>query len=89
MLFYAIYLRVAQYDITINRYFVIVFGLWLFGLSLYYIISKNKRLIVIPASLTAITLIISIGPWSVYNLPESRQLARLETNLIEAKVLQN
>lgn len=25
MLFYAIYLRIAQYDITINRYFVVVF----------------------------------------------------------------
>ena len=88
MLFYAIYLRVAQYDITINRYFVIVFWIWLFGLSLYYIISKNKRLIIIPASLTAITLIISIGPWSVYNLPESRQLTRLVANLTEANILQ-
>jgi len=25
MLFYAIYLRINQYDVTINRYFVVVF----------------------------------------------------------------
>ncbi len=29
MLFYAIYLRINQYDITMNRYFVVVFGVWL------------------------------------------------------------
>ncbi len=44
MLFYAIYLRIAQYDITMNRYFVVVFGLWLLSISLYFIISKRKYL---------------------------------------------
>ncbi len=89
MLFYAIYLRVEQYDLTINRYFVIVFGLWLLGVSLYYMKSHTKRLITLPASLTLITLLISIGPWSVYNLPVSRQLERLKGNLIEANILQD
>ena len=42
MLFYAIYLRIAQYDITMNRYFVVVFWLWLTIISLYYVISRAR-----------------------------------------------
>jgi len=89
MLSYAIYLRIAQYDITINRYFVVVFGLWLFIISLYYIFSKVKHLSFIVSTLTLFTVIISIWPWSVYNLPESRQYNLLESNLLEAWILKD
>jgi hypothetical protein len=87
MLFYAIYLRINQYDITINRYFIVVFGLWLLIISLYYIFSKKKHLAFIPAVLTLFTIIISIWPWSVYSLPESRQLDRLDKNLTKAWII--
>ncbi len=87
ILFYAIYLRIAQYDMTINRYLVVIFGTWLLIISLYYIFSKKKLLAVIPFLLTIFTIIISIWPWSVHNLPENRQLDRLETNLIKAWIL--
>lgn len=60
MLFYAIYLRIAQYDLTMNRYFVVIFGIWLLGISLYLIISQRKSLAVITASLTCISLLISV-----------------------------
>lgn len=89
MLFYAIYLRIAQYDITVNRYFVIVFWIWLWVISVYYIISHRKQIFIIPAVLTLFTIIISIGPWWVYSLPETRQLSRLENNLIQAWILKD
>lgn len=89
MLFYAIYLRIVQYDITINRYFVVIFWIWLLVISLYFSISKQKQIHFIPTILTIFTIIISIGPWWVYSLPESRQLQRLENNLIKANILQN
>ena len=81
MLAYAIYLRIAQYDLTMNRYFVIVFGLWLFGISLYYAFAKSSRLVYITVSLALTTLMISIGPWSVYQYPLARQHDRLIQNL--------
>lgn len=81
MLAYAIYLRIAQYDLTMNRYFVVIFGFWLALISVYYIMSQRKSLTVIASSLTAIALIISVGPWSVYRLPLVRQYDRLVTNL--------
>ena len=63
MLFYAIYLRIAQYDLTMNRYFIVVFGVWLTIISLYYTISRQKNILVLPATLTIISLLISFGPW--------------------------
>jgi len=90
MLFYAIYLRINQYDITVNRYFVVVFGLWLLVTSLYFIFSKKKNLIAIPSLLALFIIIISIIPkYNVYSLPEARQLARLEINLKKAWILQD
>lgn len=89
MLFYAIYLRINQYDITTNRYFVVVFGLWLLTISIYYIFSKKKSLSIIPFLLTIFTIIISVWPWSVHQLPQARQLTRLKNNLTTAWILVN
>ena len=87
MLFYAIYLRIAQYDLTMNRYFVVVFGVWLTGISLFLIFSRQKRLVSIPMSLAIITFVISFGPWSVYHLPFDRQYQKLVSNLTTARIL--
>ena len=88
MLFYAIYLRINQYDLTINRYFVVIFGIWLLIISLYFIFSKKKKLIFIPASLALFIIIISIIPkYNVYSYPQERQLNRLKQNLIKASIL--
>ena len=89
MLFYAIYLRIYQYDITMNRYFIVVFGTWLLGVSLYYALSKQKYLGIIPFSLGIIILIISMGPWSVYSMPAERQYNKLVRNLEQAHILKD
>ncbi|MDD5770339.1 MAG: DUF4153 domain-containing protein [Candidatus Gracilibacteria bacterium] len=89
MLFYAIYLRIAQYDLTMNRYFVVIFGIWLGIISLYFVFSNKKYIFYIPAILTLFTIIISIGPWGVFSLPEARQLQKLENNLTKAGILKN
>ncbi len=89
MLFYAIFLRINQYDITANRYLIVVFGFWLTIISLYLIFSKRKFSAFILFVLTIFCLIISVWPWWIYQLPESRQFARLEKNLEKAWILQN
>ena len=89
MLGYAIALRINQYDLTMNRYFVVVFGLWLTLISLYFILGRIKSLTIIPTTLTLITLMISIGPWWVYQLPLSRQYSRLISNLEKAEILRD
>ena len=88
ILFYSIYLRIAQYDLTINRYCIVVFGICLGVLSLYFILSKEKRLIAFPVSFLIVPIFVSVGPWSVYQLPASSQLASLKWELVEANILQ-
>lgn len=88
MLFYALYLRIAQYDLTINRYFVIVFGIYIVIVSLYYIFSKKKYITMLPVLLALGILSICVGPWGVFSLPESRQEARLVKYLSELNILQ-
>ncbi len=90
ILFYAIILRISQYDITINRYFVVVFWIWLLVISLYFILSKKKNLIIIPTSLALFIIIISIIPkYNVYTYPELRQTQRLIKDLKKAEILKN
>ncbi len=89
MLFYAIYLRIAQYDLTINRYFVVIFGILLLLISFHFIVSKKKALIAIPISLAFFIIIISVFPkFNVYNYPLERQFDRLETNLKKAWIIE-
>ena len=89
MLFYAIWLRIMQYDVTINRYLVVVLGIILLIISIYLIISKEKRLIIIPFVLFLFTFITSIWPWGIYSLPEYRQVNILKINLTNAGILKN
>ncbi|MFZ7131862.1 MAG: DUF4153 domain-containing protein [Eubacteriales bacterium] len=42
MMFISIGLRVQQYGITENRYFVILLGLWVTGIMIYFALRKNK-----------------------------------------------
>jgi hypothetical protein len=72
-----------------NRYFVVIFGIWLVIVSLYLLISTKKSVGVIPASLALISFFISIGPWSVFSLPLHRQYDRLIVNLEKAKILKD
>lgn len=88
MLFYAIYLRINQYDFTINRYLVVVFWIFLVLESLYFIFSNKKYLLSIPLLLTLFIIVISVWPWWVYNFPENRQLDLLKSDLVQAKILQ-
>jgi len=88
MLFYAIGLRINQYDITINRYLVVAFGIWLLLISLHFIFSHKKYLGAIPLGMILFIIITSLGPWSVYSYPEARQLNNLTQNLLEAGILQ-
>lgn len=89
MLFYAIWLRIGQYDLTINRYFVILFGLWLLFSTLYFLFSRGKKIIMLPFFLSLLTLCISFGPFSVIHLPLQRQEARLMEHFEEAGMVQS
>lgn len=69
-------MRVSQYGITINRYYIILFALWLAGMALYFLL-KKKNIKVIPMSLFVLALISAFGPSSSINVSVRSQMKRL------------
>lgn len=77
MLAFAIYIRVKDYGITENRYFIIALAVWLFGNAVYFLMSSVKNIKVIPMSLFVVALCSGFGPWSAFSVSRSSQTHRL------------
>ncbi len=77
LLFLSIYIRVKEYGITENRYFIIVLAIWLLGNAIYFLFSRMKNIKVIPMSLFVVALLSGFGPWSAFEVSKSNQRSRL------------
>ncbi len=93
VMFMAITVRINAYGVTENRYFVVALGLWVFGIMLYYSLSKHFKNIVLPISLALVALLAVLGPWSAYSVSRYSQNARFETlateyNMVNGNTLQ-
>ena len=77
LLFFSIYMRIAQYGITMNRYFVILLALWLSYVAAYFLISKVKRVKMIPLSLFVAAIISAVNPVGSVAVSLRSQRARL------------
>lgn len=60
--------RLSDYGVTVSRLYLLVFNLWCYAVCLWLIITRNKRLWLIPASFAVILFIISVGPQSICNI---------------------
>ncbi len=89
MMFISIGIRVRAYGITENRYFVIVLGLWVFGIMLYFGFTKKLNNIVIPVSLSIIALNSVFGPLSSFSIAKLSQNKRLEGILIRNNMIKD
>ena len=87
MLFWALWMRVSEYAITENRYFVFIFGCWLLAIAFYFLTNKNKDIRIIPISLSLILILSSFGPWSAFAVSQQSQINRLEKLLIKNDIL--
>lgn len=89
LLLLAIWRRVSEYGITPNRYFVVLLGLWLTGLVVYFTLKRSHNIALIPLTFLALTLAASVGPWGALAVSERSQLGRLEEMLVRHHILQN
>ncbi|PIW37367.1 MAG: hypothetical protein COW24_00305, partial [Candidatus Kerfeldbacteria bacterium CG15_BIG_FIL_POST_REV_8_21_14_020_45_12] len=80
VLLWAVWFPISHYGFTEKRYMVVLFGLWLIVVSLYYLVSKKKDWRLLPASLIVIMLLSSIGPWGALGVSRSSQVNRLMDN---------
>jgi hypothetical protein len=86
ILFIAIFMRIDDYGITINRYIILVLGIWLVIVCAYTALGKTN-IKFIPTSLAMIAILSSFGPWGMFSVSESSQTKRLENILTKAKIL--
>ena len=86
LLFIAVGMRIADYGITINRYVLVVLGIWLTLVSLYFSLGKSN-IKIIPVLLTIFLGLSSFGPWGMSSVSEKSQINRLENILSENGIL--
>ena len=83
----AIWMRVDAYGWTESRYMVAILGLWLFGVSLYFLLFKGAKYKWIFMALSAVIMISQVGPFSSYAIGEKSQQHRLKKMLAQAQPL--
>ena len=77
LLAFAIYKRVANYGFTEERHILVVLGLWLAGISGYFLVFRKDNIKVIPVSLFVLALLSTFGPQSAPSISRKSQQARL------------
>lgn len=76
MMFVSIGQRISQYGITENRYYILVLGLWITLIMIYFSIKKSLKNIMIPITLSILVLNSVIGPLSSYSISKYSQNRR-------------
>jgi hypothetical protein len=89
LLFIGLYTRVSSYGWTEERYLLAVLALWLFAISIFFIIGKKTDLRMVPISLGVLCFVTLVGPWSAYELPPYLQRKALERFLEKKECFQN
>jgi len=87
MMFISMGIRINAYGITENRYYVVVMGLWIFGIMVYYALIKKPLNILLPTTLAIIALLSVLGPLSSYSISTLSQNNRLEAILLKNNML--
>lgn len=77
LLFVAIGTRISEYGVTVERYIVAMLGVWLAVITIYFIFSKRKNIILIPLTLVLFLFGSLVGPWGMFQVSERSQLKRL------------
>lgn len=86
LLFIAIGMRISDYGITINRYIILLLGIWLVVICGAFI-SNKLSIRFIPTSLMVVMLGASFGPWGMFSVSERSQVSRLSEILTDNGIL--
>ncbi|MBB2146532.1 DUF4153 domain-containing protein [Pedobacter sp. LMG 31464] len=78
LLLLAIGKRVFSYGVTESRYILIVLGVWLTAITIYFLISKKQNIKIIPISLCVLALLATYGPQSAFSVSRYSQVSRLK-----------
>lgn len=89
MMFVSIGKRINQYGFTENRYYVVLLGIWILLVMIYFVLSKTLRNIFLPLSLSLFVFISVYGPLSAFNISSMSQNSRLTALLEKNNMIQD
>ncbi len=81
--------RLNDYGLTINRGFVLLLNVWLYGISIYLFLTQSRHLKWIVVSFAAVAFLAVSGPWSVASVTERSMMSDLRSELQQAGYLQS
>ena len=81
--------RLNDYGLTINRGFVLLLNVWLYGISIYLFLTQSRHLKWIVVSFAVVAFLAVSGPWSVASVTERSMLGDLRSELQQAGYLQS
>jgi hypothetical protein len=90
VLFLALQVRLGDYGMTINRYLGLALAIWLFGISLAYIIRPSLKIGWMPFSLLIVSLFsIYAGPAGAFGWSQRAQIERIHRMATEMGVMKD
>lgn len=89
LLWYAIWKRTDDYGITEKRYILITLAVLLTIWTVYFIFSKGKNTLVLFLSTLLAAIIISFGPWGIFETSYRSQKSRLFEILERNQLIEN
>lgn len=89
LLFAGIFRRLSDYGFTPPRYFVLLAGIWLFVICLYFIVVKSKSIVWIPFSLMLMLVIGTMSPVDAFKLSSKSQYHLLLLDLERTNLFKN
>ncbi|MGC6455015.1 MAG: DUF4153 domain-containing protein [Coraliomargaritaceae bacterium] len=88
VLFLALQIRLDQYGMTINRYLALMLAIWLFVISMAFIIRPRLHIRWLPSSLLIVALFsVYSGPWSAFEWSQRSQVKQVRMISAEAGAL--
>lgn len=86
----AIGVRISQYGVTEQRYLIALCAVWFAILIVLNLLKRERfQLKFVTICLAILSVLISFGPWGIHQLPVNSQFSRLNTVLMEEKLLTN
>lgn len=78
LLVWAVTVRIRDYGLTEQRYFLIILAIWLVFITAYFLLSKRQDIRSIPVTLCVVALISAFGPQSAFALSRSSQINQVK-----------
>ena len=87
LLFVGLFRRIGDYGLTTNRYIVFLVACWFTVMAIFMAIKNTKNILPWLMSLTAISLLVMFGPWSMFAVPKVMQTRHFEKITTEYNLL--